>query len=126
MKYFLALLGLISLANCDATHDSSKDKMETQVSKTVTLPVNVVNEGEVKINYYTKKLTDSKTKKVSYELHGNCYLFNLEVAKYNMTVERTVSCEVALSEESPPKVVDAMILSSKLKLNAPDKAVWAC
>ena len=125
MKYFLALLGLISLANCDATHDSS-DKMESQVSKTVTMPVNVVNEGDVRINYYTKKLTDPTTKKVSYELHGNCYLLNLDVAKYNMTAERTVSCEVALSEESPPKVVDAMILSSKLKLNEPDKAAWAC
>ena len=103
-----------------------KDTFETKISTTTTVDITKSKEGQVKLNYYTKKLTDKKTKKVIYELHGNCYIYNLDVTGYDDATERTVGCEIGLGDKDSTVQIDYMKLSSKFKLSDTDTVVWDC
>ena len=94
MKLLSTILALLSLANCDTT----PDKVDSKISETTTFEVTSSTKGKesVKVNYYTKQLTDKKTKKTQYESHGNCYVNDLDITGYDHTIERKFTCEIGL------------------------------
>jgi hypothetical protein len=60
---------------------------------TVTPPAGKqVAKETVMVSYYVKKLTEKTTGKSVYQLHGNCYVNDMNVAGFSKTVVNKNAC----------------------------------
>ena len=76
------------------------------------------------VSYYVKKLTEKTTGKSVYQLHGNCYVNDMNVAGFSKTVVNKNACQIALYQTGTIK--DAMSLQTSWALGGTPANTWAC
>ena len=101
MKFLKALFGLVALIKADTSMsahaaDYEADYLTSETKNFTVTPTSGTTKHKdetVMISYYVKKLTEKITGKSIYQLHGNCYINNMDLTGYaNGADKRTNTC----------------------------------
>ena len=135
MKFLITLLTLVCIVSADTTSKYENATLTSDVKNfTVTSTVAGKQGTEtMKVGYYVKKLTEKSSGKSVYQLHGNCYLNNLDVTGYTTSKQRVTSCIIGIygtvGKNGPDQtltIVDAMVLGATWSVAKPAATTWKC